>query len=66
MKVSPTAEEERIVLLKPNVDLYDLSVSMPNTMNSAGLSAERALYLFRHVRPFCSDEYKDITCPPVN
>ena len=66
VKVSPTAEEERIVLLKPNVDLNDLSVSMPNTMNSAGLSAERALYLFRHVQPFCSDEYKDITCPPVN
>ena len=65
-KVSPTAAEERIVLLKPNIDLNDACARMPNVLNAAGLSADRALYLFRHVRPFCSDEYKDITCPPVN
>ena len=30
VRVSPTAEEERISLIKPNVDLNDLLTSMPN------------------------------------
>ena len=60
VKVSPTAEEERISLLKPNVDLENLSTSMPNVLNPGGLSAERKLYLYRHVRPFC-DDFKDTT-----
>ena len=41
---SPTAEEERISLIKPNVDLNDLLTSMPNIFNSGGLSEERKLY----------------------
>ena len=41
---SPTAEEERISLIKPNVDLNYLLTSMPNSFNSGGLSEERKLY----------------------
>ena len=37
MRVSPTAEEERISLIKPNVDLNYLLTSMPNIFNSGGL-----------------------------
>ena len=70
VRVSPTAEEERISLIKTNVDLNDLLTSMPNIFNSGGLSEERKLYsvimLYKHVRPICSDKFKDLTCPPVN
>ena len=66
VRVSPTAEEERISLIKPNVDLNDQLTSMPNILNSGGLNEERKLYLYKHVRPFCSDEFKYLTCPPVN
>ena len=44
VRVSPTAEEERISLIKPNVDLNYLLTSMPNIFNSDGLSEERKLY----------------------
>ena len=44
MRVSPTAEEERISLIKPNVDLNDILTSVPNIFNSGGLSEERKLY----------------------
>ena len=67
VRLSPTAEEERISLIKPNVDLNYLLTSMPNIFNSGGLSEERKLYqLYKHVRPFCSDKFTDLTCPPVN
>ena len=44
VRVSPTAEEERISLIKPNVDLNYLLTSMPNIFNSGGLREERKLY----------------------
>ena len=44
VRFSPTAEDERISLIKPNVDLNDLLTSMPNIFNSGGLSEERKLY----------------------
>ena len=49
---SPTAEEERISLIKPNVDY--LLTSMPNIFNSGGLSEERKL---------CNNYI--MGCPPV-
>ena len=44
VRVFPTAKEERISLIKTNVDLNDLLTSMPNIFNSGGLSEERKLY----------------------
>ena len=64
---SPTAEEEKISLIKQNVDLNYLLTSMPNIFNSGGLSEERKLYsVMQTSRPFCSDKFKDLTCPSVN
>ena len=40
VRISPTAKEERISLIKPNVDLNYLLTSMPNIFNSGGLSEE--------------------------
>ena len=44
VRVSPSAEEERISFIKPNVDLNYLLTSMPNIFNVGGLSEERKLY----------------------
>ena len=44
VRVSSTAGEERISLIKPNVDLNYLLIGMPNIFNSGGLSEERKLY----------------------
>ena len=44
LRVSPTAEEERISLIKPNVDLNYLLTSMTNIFKSGRLSEERKLY----------------------
>ena len=44
VRVSSTAEEERISLIQSNVDLNDLLTSMPSIFNSGGLSEERKLY----------------------
>ena len=66
VEASPTAEEERISLLKPIECLDILSTNVSNVLNPGGLNAERKLYLYRHVRPFCSDQYIDIICPQIN
>ena len=55
VRASPTAEEERISLIKPNVDLNYLLANMPNILNSGG---ESYIQLYQHVRPFCSDTFK--------
>ena len=44
VRISTTAEEERISLIKPNVDLNDLLTSMPNILNSGGLR-EKAIFI---------------------
>ena len=59
VRVSPTAEEERISLIKSNVDLNDLLTSMPNIFNAGRLSEERKLYsVIQTCTPFCSDKFK--------
>jgi len=36
---------------------------MPLVLNPKGLAAERAWYLYKHIREHLSDDSKDITCP---
>ena len=52
VRVSLTAEEESISLIKPNVDLNYLLTSMLKIFNSGGLSEERKLY---SVIQICTD-----------
>ena len=37
--------------------------SLPPVLPHAGLSIERAKYLYEQIRPFCHKESRDITCP---
>ena len=32
-------------------------------MTPPGLSRERMQYLFEHIRPFCDEQHRNITCP---
>ena len=55
------AEEMEITIIKPNTCI-DRS-ALPSEIIPSGLSEERKQYLFEHVRPFCDERYRDITCP---
>ena len=37
--------------------------TLPPTLSPVGMSRERELYLYEQIRPFCQQEYCDITCP---
>ena len=39
--------------------------SIPAVIPAAGLSHDRAQYLYTQVRPFVRPSYQDITCPPI-
>ena len=30
------------------------------------MKRESYIQLYKHVRPFCSDKFNDLTCPPAN
>ncbi|XP_056013929.1 uncharacterized protein LOC125667802 [Ostrea edulis] len=57
--------ETEIVLLKSAVTPEDLTANtvMPDIVPPGGISAERQKYLYRMVRPFVRDPYKELTCP---
>ena len=53
-------EETTISILKENINI---SMALPSILQPSGLSFERQQYLFEHIRPFCEEKYRDITCP---
>lgn len=59
--------EREITLLKPTVRHEDLTTGrvMPEILPPGGMTLERQRYLFRMVRPFVRDPFKDTTCPDV-
>ena len=38
----------------------------PSVIPEGGLSHQRATYLYRFLRPLVREEYRDVTCPPVD
>lgn len=38
---------------------------LPATLSPTGLSREREIYLYEHIRQFCQSEYRDVTSCPV-
>ena len=59
--------EREITLLKPTVRLEDLTTGrvMPEILPPGGMTLERQRYLFRMVRPFVRDPFKNTTCSDV-
>lgn len=37
--------------------------ALPPVLNPSGLSEERLKYLFDQIRPYCDEQYRDVTCP---
>ena len=55
------SEEKKIIIIRSGTTI-DKS-ALPVTLTPSGLSQERKQYLFEHIRPFCDEEYRNITCP---
>ena len=61
-----TSEVVHIPILKRGITTEKVRcVSLPRVIPPAGLSHDRAHYLYTQIRPFISPQYQDITCPPV-
>ena len=61
MREFADTEEEVITILRPGVTI-DKS-ALPSTLSPSGLSEQRKQYLYKEIRGFCEEKYKDITCP---
>ena len=53
--------EEKKVVVRQNA-AFD-KTRLPSILTPPGLSEERKQYLFQQIRPYCDEEYRDITCP---
>ena len=54
-------------LLKRGVDVQGFSVSdLPRVLPPAGLSLDRAQYLYKEIRPFVKSQFQDELCPSPN
>ena len=40
-----------------------VATDLPQIVEPPGLSADRQWYLYEKIRPFCDEDFKDITCP---
>ena len=72
-----TSSEPGVVYVKEHADTAEVRMDLnkssppwvpdkdelPSVVSPKGLSAERQWYLYDHIRPFCPDSDKDITCP---
>ena len=63
MKEHTDTAEIRLDLMKSVINWSPDPKELPSIVPAKGLSAERQWYLFDHIREFCPDEDKDITCP---
>ena len=55
------SEEKEVSILKRNI-IVDKD-DFPCKITPPGLSLDRQWYLFEHIRQFCEEEYRDVTCP---
>lgn len=62
MKESVDDTEVRFVTCKTHL-LPMAEADIPEPIVPAGLSRERQVYLYRHVRPLVRQPYQDILCP---
>ena len=62
MKECADGPETSVKILKSDPEALADPV-MPDIVPPAGLTEQRENYLFRMVRPFVKDPFKDITCP---
>jgi len=61
IKEFPSTAEKTIKIIKSQCTLH--FEGTPLVLNPKCLAAERAWYLYKHIREHVSDDSKDITCP---
>ena len=65
MSGSTTLDDCTITVLKSSVEAASVSTAgLPPSIAPAGLSQQRAEYLYKEIRKHCHEENRDITCPP--
>ena len=62
MSQSDTYQDRHFKILTADPSALQADI-LPPVVMPTGLSAERAQYLFKEIRPFCHSESQDITCP---
>ncbi|XP_062580307.1 uncharacterized protein LOC134242238 [Saccostrea cucullata] len=63
-KKSSDGEEIPVRLLKSDVRHFAHDARPPE-ISPGGLTRERQAYLYSRIRPFVTNPWKDVTCPPV-
>ena len=56
------SSEEELMLAKESWIQFEPN-KLPTTIQPPGLSLDRQWYLYERIRPFCTEEDKDIVCP---
>ena len=65
-KENLTSDVVKIPIFKRGITAAKVcQASPPTVIPAAGLSQERARYLYTQVRPYVTPGFQDITCPPV-
>ena len=59
---SDTLEERNFKILSSDPVVLS-ATNLPPIIQPAGLSTDRAKYLYEQIRPYCHQESRDITCP---
>jgi hypothetical protein len=57
------SEEKEFILLQPDKTVDHLPTSEPEAIPCPGLSADRQDYLYRQIRQYVADPWKDVMCP---
>jgi len=63
IKETADAEEKSFRLFKPNINSDLLPRVVPAPIPPPGLDGPRQEYLYRHIREFVEDPWKDVMCP---
>ena len=64
MSDSTAIDDRTTTILKATADTTSMnSTTLPSVIEPAGMSRARANYLYKHIRPHCHEENRDIMCP---
>jgi hypothetical protein len=64
-KKSSEADEIPVRILKSEILHFDRD-ARPRQITPGGLTQERQMYLHNRIRPFVSNPWKNVTCPPIH
>jgi len=63
-KQAVNGEQQQFVMFRTNTEDRQLSATVPEPISPPGLDGPRQSYLYKQIRDFVSDPWKDVMCPP--